>query len=507
MSTRINTNTTAFDASVNLSKNTAAESQDIERLSSGLRINSAADDPSGYVLSQSLQAQSGSITQATNNTNDAINVVKTAEGALTQVQSLLVNIRQTIVQAANVGTNNSTALTADAQAVSDSVASIDRIASTTQFNGKNLLDGSADSAGASFTAGTGAVAPAVGKNLAVTGQAAAYGAAGVASGNVVLVSGAVDVEKAAFTGGTAADTFGGSFTIEGKNVSLSGNANTITDIQTAIAQQTGLSYTVTGTAAAGTGLSFTKGTSGAVATAASFTGLNSFTAGVAASTATASSVTTAGTNTHLTVDGFSSNPVSADGTTYSFTSGQLKGLSLDTSTPAGAAGTSTTLGTFAATDDTAVAGTNLQFQIGSNQNQTVSLAIGSTKSNNIGSYTDATSGTSYKLQDLLSGGALDLTDVTGKSQQTALGVIDQAISDISAASEKLGSVQTNVLQSNINSLAVSQSNNDSSLSTVRDTDLAATVVDYTKNQILVQAGTSALSYANQAPQAILKLLQ
>ena len=100
MSTRINTNTTAFDASINLAKNSAAQAQDIQRLSSGLRINSAADDPSGYVLSQSLQAQSGSLTQATNNTNDAINVVKTAAGALAQVQSLLVNIRQTIVQAA-----------------------------------------------------------------------------------------------------------------------------------------------------------------------------------------------------------------------------------------------------------------------------------------------------------------------------------------------------------------------------------------------------------------------
>ncbi len=506
MSTRINTNTTAFDASVNLSKNTAAQSQDIARLSSGLRINSAADDPSGYVLSQSLQAQSGSLTQATNNTNDAINVVKTAEGALTQVQALLVNIRQTIVQAANVGTNNSTALTADAQAVSDSVNSIDRIASTTQFNGKNLLDGSASSAGAAFTAGSGSAAAATGKSLSVASQGVAYGSAGITSGNVVLVSGAKDVEKAAFTGGTAADTFGGSFTIEGKSVSLTGNTNTVTDIQTAIAQQTGLSYAVTGDASA-TGLTFTNAKSGVVSAAASFTNLSSFTAGVAASTATASSNPTAGTNTHLTVNGQSSDTVSADGTTYSFTKGQLKGLSLTTSTPAGTAGTSTTLGTFSATADTAVAGNNLQFQIGSNQNQTIQLSIGSTKSNNVGNYTDAVSGNSYKLQDLLKGGALDLTDVTGKSQQTALGVIDQAIQDISAASEKLGSTQTNVLQSNIASLAVSQSNNDSSLSTVRDTDLAATVVDYTKNQILVQAGTSALSYANQAPQAILKLLQ
>ena len=505
MSTRINTNTTAFDASVNLSKNTAAQSQDIQRLSSGLRINSAADDPSGYVLSQSLQAQSGSITQATNNTNDAINVVKTAEGALTQVQALLVNIRQTIVQAANVGTNNSTALTADAQAVSDSVNSIDRIASTTQFNGKNLLDGSANSAGASFTAGTGSVAAATGKTLAVVNQANAYGATATSATSVTLVAGAADVEKASFTAGTAADTFGGSFTIEGKNVALTGNANTITDIQTAIAQQTGLSYTVTGTAASATGLTFTKATAGAVATAAVFTGLSSFTAGVAASTGTASSVTTAGTDTHLTAviagTTYSSNKVNADGTTYTFSTGQAKGLALSTSTTAAGV-----LGTFSSTVDKAVVGNNLQFQIGSNQNQTVSLAIGSTKSDNVGAYTDS-SGGNFKLQDLLSGGALDLTDVTGKSQQTALGVIDQAIKDISAASEKLGSVQTNVLQSNINSLAVSQSNNDSSLSTVRDTDLAATVVDYTKNQILVQAGTSALSYANQAPQAILKLLQ
>ena len=182
-------------------------------------------------------------------------------------------------------------------------------------------------------------------------------------------------------------------------------------------------------------------------------------------------------------------------------------MSLTTSTPAGTAGTSTTLGTFSATADKAVAGNDLKFQIGSNQYQTINLSIGSTKSNNVGNYTDSVSGNSFKLQDLLKGGALDLTDVTGKSQQTALGVIDQAIQDISAASEKLGSTQTNVLQSNVASLAVSQSNNDSSLSTVRDTDLAATVVDYTKNQILVQAGTSALSYANQAPQAILKLLQ
>ena len=498
MSTRINTNTTAFDASVNLAKNTANQSQDIQRLSSGLRINSAADDPSGYVLSQSLQAQSGSLTQATNNTNDAINVVKTAEGALTQVQSLLVNIRQTIVQAANVGSNNSTALTADAQAVSDAVTSIDRIASTTQFNGKNLLDGSANSGGASVTAGVGTVVGTGGNAVSIASQATSYGAAAIASGHIGYSAATASTATATFGAAPGAGTFGGNFSIEGKNVTLTGTTNTLAQVATAIQQQTGLNYGVT--QAAGV-VTFTSQTDGAPAGTNSFGGLTSSSTG----TGTPTTAGTAGTSASVTVNGLTSDSVSADGKTFSFTSAAnaaLKGLSISTNVTA----TNADIGEFSATADKAVVGNNLQFQIGSNQNQTVSLSIGSTKSNNIGSYTDANN-SSFKLSDLAKGGALDLTDVTGKNQQSALAVIDQAIKDISAASEKLGSTQTNVLQSNIASLAVSQSNNDASLSTVRDTDLAATVVDYTKNQILVQAGTSALSYANQAPQAILKLLQ
>ena len=85
--------------------------------------------------------------------------------------------------------------------------------------------------------------------------------------------------------------------------------------------------------------------------------------------------------------------------------------------------------------------------------------------------------------------------------------MDQAIQDVSTDQANLGAIQSNELQTNVQSLATAQQNTDSSLSTIKDVDLAAQVVDYTKNQILVQAGTSALSYANQAPQSILKLLQ
>ena len=146
MSSYINTNTTANEASYNLSINQSNIQKNIQRLSSGLRINSAADDSAGLVISESLRAQSAGLTQATRNTNDAINVVKTAEGALNEVHSLLINIRSLVVHAANVGANDPTALKADQDSIASAINSINRIAGTTQFNNKNLLDGSASSA-------------------------------------------------------------------------------------------------------------------------------------------------------------------------------------------------------------------------------------------------------------------------------------------------------------------------------------------------------------------------
>ena len=137
MSSYINTNTTASEAAYNLGINQSNEQKNIQRLSSGLRINSAADDASGLVISESLRAQSAGLTQATAKHHDAINVVKTAEGALNEVHSLLINIRSLVVHAANVGANDPTALKADQDAIASAVSSINRIASTTQFNNKN----------------------------------------------------------------------------------------------------------------------------------------------------------------------------------------------------------------------------------------------------------------------------------------------------------------------------------------------------------------------------------
>lgn len=490
MSSYINTNTTASEASYNLGINQANEQKNIQRLSSGLRINSAADDAAGLVISESLRAQSAGLTQATANTNDAINVVKTAEGALNEVHSLLINIRSLVVHAANVGANDPTALKADQDSIASAIASINRIAGTTQFNNKNLLDGSASSSSAAVTGGTGTAVAASGKNLTIASQASGYGAAAIASGNVTSSAAVAESDTATFGAAPGAGTFGGSFTVEGKAVNLTGTTNTLAQVATAIQQQTGLNYTVTQST---TALTFTNQKAGVSGGTTDFTGLTSSTASTG--TPTTANATT-GANASLTVNGQTSDTVSADGKTFSFTTGALKGLSLSTSSALGG-----TLGTFSATADKAVSGQDLQFQIGANAGQTVNISIGSTKATNLGS-----SG-GFNLGDLASGGALNVTDPTGAAQQSALKVVDQAISDVSTTREKLGALQSNVLESNVRSLGVAQQNTDASESTIRDTNLSSEIVDFTKNQILVQAGTSALAQANSAPQAILKLLQ
>ena len=492
MSSYINTNTTASEAAYNLGINQSNEQKNIQRLSSGLRINSAADDASGLVISESLRAQSAGLTQATANTNDAINVVKTAEGALNEVHSLLINIRSLVVHAANVGANDPTALKADQDAIASAVSSINRIAGTTQFNNKNLLDGSASSSSAAVTTGTGTASSTGSTSLALVSQAASYGTTAIASGHVGYTAATANVEKATFTAGLAGDTFGGSFVIEGKTVVLNGTSNTNASIATAIQQQTGLNYAVTGTGLAATGLTFTNQKTGAAAGTTDFTNLTSTTG-----TATATTNPTVGANASVSVNGLTSDTVSTDGKTFSFTTGALKGLSLSTN----ATTTATDIGEFSATADKASAGQDLQFQVGANAGQTVNISIGSTKANSLGS------AGGFNLGDLAAGGALNVTDPTGVGQQNALKVVDQAIADVSTTREHLGALQSNVLESNVRSLGVAQQNTDASESTIRDTNLSSEIVDFTKNQILVQAGTSALAQANSAPQAILKLLQ
>src|SRR3954469_14267872 len=139
---RINTNIMAFNAYRNLTGTNDMLSKSLEKLSSGFRINRAADDASGLVISQNLDKQVSGLRQATQNAQDGISVVQTDEGALTQVNSMLNRMHDLIVQAANTASSDSTARQAAQNEIEQLRDEIDRIGNTTAFGNQNLLDGS-----------------------------------------------------------------------------------------------------------------------------------------------------------------------------------------------------------------------------------------------------------------------------------------------------------------------------------------------------------------------------
>jgi flagellin len=138
---RINQNIASLNALRNLSMNETGSSKSLEKLSSGFRINRAADDAAGLTISEGLRSQVGGLKVAARNAQDGISVVQTAEGALTEVHSILQRMRDLSVQAANSGANGDDATDAIQEEVDQLATELDRIANTTQFNGVALLDG------------------------------------------------------------------------------------------------------------------------------------------------------------------------------------------------------------------------------------------------------------------------------------------------------------------------------------------------------------------------------
>ncbi len=142
MGLRINNNIAAFNAYRNLSVTDGQMSKSLEKLSSGFRINRAADDAAGLAISEGLRSQVGGLKQAVRNALDGVSVVQTAEGALTEVHSILQRVRDLSVQAANEGANSSTSLAAIQSEITALGSALSDIATRTDFNGTKLLDGS-----------------------------------------------------------------------------------------------------------------------------------------------------------------------------------------------------------------------------------------------------------------------------------------------------------------------------------------------------------------------------
>ena len=383
---RINSNSMAINAYRNLSTNNMSLGKSLEKLSSGFRINRAADDAAGLVISQNLRAQVSGLRQATRNAQDGISVVQTAEGALNEVHTMLNRMRDLSVQSANSGANDTAARTAAQSEITELTAEIDRIAGSTQFGGTKLLDG---------TYGV--------TNATAVGSAAAADPAADAFNIDIAGTGAVSVTVASES---AADVQAGIRT------ALSGG----TAAQAALADQ----VTVTDD---GTGV-----------LTISVSGLQD---------AQSIAITEGGGN------------AAAD------------------------------LGLLAATV-TAADGVGGQFQIGANSSDTLNVSIAAVSSSGLN----------------ISG--LDVTTDAGAS--AAIDAYDSAIASVSTQRGTLGAVQ-NRFESMINNLQVTTENLVASESRIRDTDMAAEMTNFTKNQILSQAGTAMLAQANQVPQGVLSLLR
>ncbi len=395
---RINNNATAAGAQRNLSRTNDMISRNVEKLSTGQRINKAGDDASGLVISNRLRSQQSGLRQAMRNSQDAISVLQTAEGSLEQVNIMLNRIRDLTVQASNSGTNDLSARQAGQAEISELTAEITRIAGATKFGSLNLLDGSFGTTPAK-----------------ITGFDVDNSYTTVAANTIIVNANAL-----------------GNITVTVPTLTAATGASSASQLQTAIRA--------------------------------------AFAAGSAAQQALVDKIFV----TSATVGAGSALTLEIGG----LTSGQTFTIANGTGTPLAALGLGTTV--------TAASGAGGLFQVGANAGETLSVAFQN--------FDAATLGVS----------TLDVTTDTGAA--AALVAVDTAINTVSLKRGELGAKQ-NRFESMIANLEVTTENIASSESRIRDTDMAAEMVQFTKNQILSQAGTAMLAQANQIPQSILSLLK
>jgi len=492
MSLRINTNITAMNAMRALTSTSEAFARSIERLSSGMRINRGADDPAGLIISENLRAQMVGMSQAVSNAQDAANLLKTAEGGLDEIHNLLRTMRQLAVHASNTGVNDLTALQADQTQIRSALESLNRIAEQTQFGTKKLLDGTAGiSAQVTDTAKlagifigntfNGVIVQSGAVTITVNTAASRATVAGTATyasvnSSIALVAG----------GSTGA---GGTVVINGQSITVTGNdtVQTLIDRINALTSVTGVSAMFS--YANGSGVVYlTQVNYGANFKIEANQSATLLFSGVNASSST-------GVDAVVTVQ----VTTSAGVTSATFTGGRASG---DSGLKVKDAYGNTLLLTEAG-NSTSVSGAkvavitaqSLVFQIGANAGQVARVSLRDTRAGQLG--TTVVAGKS--LQDI------DVT--TQQGAQDAIRIIDEAISQISQVRGNIGSFQKQVLESTIRSLNISRENLAASESAIRDTNVAEEVMNYTKLQILQQAGMSVLAQANMAPQMVLSLLR
>ena len=489
MASTINTNINSLTAQRNLGMNQSSLSTAIQRLSSGLRINSAKDDAAGLAISDRFTAQIKGLDQAVRNANDGISLAQTTEGAMKASGDILQRVRELAVQSANA-TNSAGDRQAIQAEVGQLVSELDRISQTTEFNGQKLLDGSFGTQ--QFQVGANA-------NQTITATTANLRTSGYGNNQVQATGG--DGTLAAFG---ANSTTAGSLAINGAlgsatvTVAANSTAKANADLINAQKSNTGVGATArndTSLAFASTGSytltlqsdnATTQAISFSVSAVATTDGLAAAVSainGQSSKTGLTASLNAAGSAVVLT--NASGNDISVSDTTVA-NAGNVTVQKL------GSAGAASGAAAVLTADTTAATATVVGY-ITLDGNKSFAAAV--TTSNILAA---SVGSTLNKVADL---------DVTTFAKATdALKTVDSAISFVSGERAKLGALQSR-FETTINNLSVTSENLSASRSRILDADFAKETANLSRAQILQQAGTAMVAQANQLPQGVLALLR
>jgi flagellin len=548
MSTVINTNMASLFAQNSLANAQNNLATSVQRLSSGLRINTAKDDAAGLAIAQSMQGQINGTNQSIRNLSDATNLLQTADSSLATIQDMLLRLKQLAVQGYD-GSLSSQQKLSILNEMKDLNTEINATATRTTFNGINLLSSGAsvDSVNSDLAAGDDLITTAVSITAAVS-TVAGIGSAGTLSNSVTTYATSI---SDAFKNKLAGQSF--TFSNAGSNLTMTGTIDGQTTSQTisindVIGNGTVGTYTQTlGFDSFGTTITLSTLTAATYGTYSGSTMASGFTTrstlGITGSVGTISDIkltgvqsgtytltNTAGTLTMSgTLDGVLTNQslelttVSKNTTsTFDFSAFgvkfDVKAYAVDYSnTSIGAAivalngGTQSTAGSLVISSS---GSSDLQFQSGSNSDSFIGIQTLNVMTDNSGVYTGSVSdmtdvgafitGTSSgQLGDL---NASDTTSTWQTAFQNAESAIDAALNYISTQRGIFGS-QMNRLGYISTNLTAQSTNLQNSRSSIIDTDFASETAKLTKGQIMQQAATAMLAQANQMPNVVLSLLK
>ncbi|HVJ67424.1 MAG TPA: flagellin [Caulifigura sp.] len=472
MSLSIANNVSSLNAQHNLGRASSNLAKSTERLSSGLKVNRGADGPAALVISEKQRAQIAGLQQAIDNADKATAVVQTAEGALNEINNLLVKVRSLALDSANAGVNDDDALAANQSEISNALDTINRIAANTQFGQKKLLDGSSGITGISTDADT--------TVLKTTGDTKA------GNYDVVVTTSAERAVAEAGTAQTAALAADETLVVNNVSITLAAGLNQAGVISriNEFSAQTGVTADANGTGGA------TRLFTDQFGSDADISVISNTAAAVDSSGIGTTAVTDTGVDIVGTIGGTS---FTGKGNVLTATSGNATGLKVELAAQTGANAHQSVTG---AQGTVAVTDNSLVFQIGANQNQTAKIAIQKINPNGLGTGLDNNQFNSLN----------DINVTSASKAQDSLAVIDEAIDEVTNLRGNLGAFQQNTLASTTSNLQATLENTVNAESVIRDTDFATEVAEFTKQQVLVQAGTSVLKNANQQPQLALSLL-